>query len=368
MLDTIKKSRKEADLLGQICRLKNIVESDCKRAELAIYQSRLGNSKEALITISDIRENNFQYPSVVRSVWINLSEGLISYFSAVDPNKSDGVLRAYSICNAANLSNLKSLCAAWLAQWDYLRLDFLELALHVGEAFRCADLTNHSALSRAFLVGGQALHYGGRLDLARRWYEQSRLHALRDQDDATISAIIHNMTWLNMLALRQSVFSGSGDLMAGRHALLGSESIDNYDKIYGIGSWNDLRPVLRAQILSLERRCIEALKIYETEIDVENFPVRLQSNILADKSHCYAAIGRREESRSQALLAISKLSEDTHTDDRAAIYSMLSGVFEYLHDNCSSKKYNELAICEWQKQFKLQTTAIEQVSLIKDLV
>jgi tetratricopeptide (TPR) repeat protein len=365
MLSDLEKSRKEIELFREISSKTDEVASDCKRAELAIYQSRMGKFHEALVAISKIRENNIRHPNIVRSVWINLSEGLVSYFESVNPSRSDGILRAYSICNAANLSNLKGLCAAWLAQWDYLNLSFTALASHVVEALSSSDETNYSARSRAFLVGGQALHYGGRLDLARKWYESSRSQALMDQDDATISAIIHNMTWLNMLSLRQAVLSGAGDRTAGRHALLGSESIDNYDKIHGIGSWNDLRPLLRAQILSLEKKYAEALKIYETEVEVQSFPARLQSNMLADKSLCYALTSRFEDSRSHALIAIARLSDDTHVDDRAAVFSMLSLVFDCLGEVQSMEEYKLLASYEWQKQILIQQKAVSEVSSIE---
>jgi hypothetical protein len=62
---------------------------------------------------------------------------------------------------------------------------------------------------------------------------------------------MHNTAWLNTLAMRQAVLTGKGDPNVGRCALLNATSTENLDQLTGDSSWQELKPILRAQILCL---------------------------------------------------------------------------------------------------------------------
>lgn len=238
------------------------------------------------------------------------------------------------------------------------------LAGHVREALHVAGLKNHSARSRANLVGAQALHVAGRTDLAHAWYSRAREHAIADGDDATISALMHNMAWLRMLCMRQLVLTGKGDPGAGHHAMMNAESNANFDEMVGDSSWSELKPILRAQISSLLGDPVAALALYQEHL-VEAIKVaRLQAYLLADKAWCQAQIGDIAEARDTAQAAIHCLTAETHVDDRAAAHSRLAQIFSLTGDTSLQESQQALAENEWASHRTNQAKAIELLSAI----
>jgi len=239
------------------------------------------------------------------------------------------------------------------------------LARHVREALQVAGPENHSARSRANLVGAQALHVSGRPDLAQIWYSRSREHAIADCDDATISALMHNMAWLRMLCMRQLVLTGNGNADAARHAMMNAESNAHFDTIVGDSSWHELKPILRAQIVSLQGDSAAALALYEEHLAEAMKAARLQAYLLADKAWCHAQVGCLDEARNTAQLAIQSLTEETHVDDRAAAHSRLAQTFALLGDALREQGHITLAESDWAGHCTMQAKAIELLSRVR---
>lgn len=365
MFDAVKAtSRMERRLSIEIARARSSLEADCKRAELAAYRARLGYFQQASDALAVLRQKNQHTREVLLSAWIHLAQGILSYFSDVGVSKTDGVQRAHALCLAAGLHQLRSTCAAWLAQWDYSRVDMEALSSHVREALQAAGSENHSARSRANLVGAQALHVSGRPDLAQIWYRRSREHAIADCDDATISALMHNMAWLRMLCMRQLVFTGRGDVGAGRHAMMNAESNAHFDEMVGDSSWHELKPILRAQIVSLQGDAAAALALYQEHLAEAMKAARLQAYLLADKAWCHAQVGHLDEARNTAQLAIQSLTEETHVDDRAAAHSRLAHTFSLIGDASLEQSHLALAESDWADHCTMQVKAVELLSRV----
>ncbi len=362
MPDRMKPSRMELRLNAQIGAAKSTIEADCKRAELAAYLARLGRFGEARAALDSLREHARRQPRVELSAWIHLAEGLFSYFSNVGASKADGVQRAYALCLAAGLDELRATCAAWLAQWDYVRVDMLNLARHVREALQLASESNHSALSRASLVAAQALHVSARPDLALVWYRRARDHAIADHDDVTVSALMHNMAWIRMLLMRQAILSGQGDASAGRHALMNAESTAHFDQLLGDSSWQELKPILRAQILSLQGDASQALVLYEAHLDGLESTSRLQANLLADKAWCQTESGQIQAARDCAARAILSLEYTTDADDRAAAHGRLAQVFSRLGEVDRANDHRNIANEDWATHEAAQASALRLLS------
>jgi hypothetical protein len=356
--DRVKPSRMLLRLDAEIAAAATPVEADCKRAERAAYLSRLGRFAEARSVLDGLHQKHDRSPQVNVSAWSNLAEGLLDYFSNIGVSKGDRVQRAYALSVAAGLQPLRALCAAWLAQWDYTRLDMDGLAEHVAEAFRYASPQQHAARSRASLVAAQALHLGGRADLAQVWYRKSKDHATADSDDVTISALMHNMAWLRMLTLRQIVLAGYGDPEAGRHALLNAESTAHFDVMVGDSSWQELKPILRAQIVSLQGDAVQAVSLYEEHLAGAKAASRLQANLFADKAWCHAQCGQLMEASVCAELAITSLSDETQIDDRAATHSRVAQAFEILGAIDEGREHQLLAAKAWSSHRTLQARAV----------
>ena len=261
MPDRVKPSRLELRLEAEIGVAHSVPEADCKRAELAAYRTRLGRVEEVRATLKELHQRYDARPNVAISAWLNLVEGLARYFSDMDPAARDKVLRAHALSSAAGLTPMRALSAAWLAHLDYAQGDVDSMALHVSEALNLSVETNHGARSRASLVVAQSYHLAGDLDTALPWYVKARDHAQTDGDDATISALMHNMAWLRSHELRKRFFLELENDSATEHALLSAESTRNFNILIGSVSLNSLIPVLRAQILAVIGREAEALVI-----------------------------------------------------------------------------------------------------------
>lgn len=354
--------RLEAEIAGARTRL----EADCKRAERAACLARLTRFGEARSEIVDLQERNGRNPKIELSIWVNLAEGLIAYFDNVGVNTTDRVRRAHALSVASRQMPIRALCAAWLAQLAYSTLDMDALARHVREALSIAEASNHAARSRACLVAAQALHLAGRVDLATAWYERSRFHSFIDGDDITISALMHNMAWLRMLTIRQVVLldKAQGDPKALATALTNAASTEGFDEMRGDWSWQDLKPILRAQIVSLQGDAMQAVALYEQHLASAGAPPRLQSNLLADKAWCHIQLGQEQQARSCAELASTSLVEETQIDDLAASHSRLTQVFGKLNDPVRRSYHAKAAEEAWSVHRRLQARAIE---LLEDM-
>ena len=343
---------------AEIASAPTLLESDCKRAERAAYLARLGRFDEARAAMAELQGRYGATPHVEISIAMNLAEGLISFFDNLGADDTDKVQRAHALSVASGRQQSRAICAAWLAHWAYSRLDMVTLAEHVREALTHADDANHAARARACLVAAQALHLAGRLDLAKPWYDRSRICATDRGDDVTVRAILHNMAWLRMLMFRQAVLTGDGQAHAGRHALLSAESAESLDLLAGDTSWSELKPMLKAQIASLHGDADEALALYRRHLPAAREPSRLQANLLADKAWCHARLGQRDDALQAADASLNSLADDTQIDDRAATHSRLAQAFDILED--ARKEAQMLAATQAWRQFSvLQQQAVD---------
>ena len=359
-------SRMELRLNAQISVAKSIIEANCRRAELAAYLCRLGRFDEARVALDSLREQARRQPHAELSTWIHLAEGLFTYFSNVGASKGDEIQRAYALGSAAGLGELRATCAAWLAQLDYARVDMPTLAVHVREALQLASPANHSARSRANLVAAEALHLAGRPDLALAWYRRARDHAMAEHDDVTVSALMHNMAWTRMLLMRQAILSGQDDESAGRHALMNSESTANFDQLLGDSSWQELKPILRAQILSLQGDASQALVLYEAHLDELKSVSRFQANLFADKAWCYTQCGQLKAGCECAEQAVLSLGNTTDADDLAAAHGRLAQTFSALGDLDRGDKHRDMAAEAWATHEATQASALSLLSSLNE--
>lgn len=366
MPDRLKPSKKEEHLEAEIREAKSTLAADCKRAELATYRARLGRFDLAAESLAVLRQKNEKHPDVELSVWIHLADGILGYFSNVGVSRTDSVQRACALSTAAGLKELRAVCSAWLAQWAYAKLDMEALAFYVREAFHAAEPTNHSARTRASLVVAQALHLAARPDLAQYWYRKSREHAIADRDEITVSALMHNMAWLKMLTMRQVVLTGTGDAGIGRHALMSADSNAHFDQMHGDFSWDELKPLLRAQIVSLQGDAADALSLYEQHLAAGSGALRIQGNLLADKAWCHTRLGQMGEASACARLACASLIAETQTDDRAAAHSWLARVYDALQDVTEAQRHSAIANENWELHVRMQTRTIQLLSCIDE--
>ncbi|HEV7443005.1 MAG TPA: hypothetical protein VGO18_10455 [Steroidobacteraceae bacterium] len=367
MSDRIAPPRLLLRLEAEIASARSQLDADCKRAERAAYLARLGRFEEARNELDKLQGRYAKNPNIELSIWTNFAEGVMTYFDNVGAATTDRVQRAYALSVAAGRNQLRATCAAWLAQWDYSRLDMDALARHVREALAIADPDHHVARSRACLVVAQALHLAGRADLAKSWYSRTRFHASVDGDDVTISALMHNMAWLRMLTMRQTVLlDGQEDVKSALHALTYAQSTEDFDEMKGDSSWMELKPILRAQIVSLQGNPNHAVALYEEHLATSGAPSRLQANLFADKAWCHIELGNKSEAIACAELARGSLIEETQIDDRAAAHSRLAQVFAALGDSAKQSYHFNMARDAWRAHIQMQLRVVELLAGMDD--
>lgn len=340
------------------------VSSDCLRAERACYLARRGHFEEVRATLVELRQRYSSSPNVAISAWLSLAEGLQIHFSNMGQLARDKIHRAYALSAAAGMTQLNAICAAWLANMDYLIVDMVGMTHHVAQSLKISQKDNHSARARANLVVAHAYHLSGRLDLARPWYTRAHDHASSDGDDATISALMHNMAWLRWANLRQETYCGIPATPSGAHALVSVESTLQFDTLFGATSLHALAPILRAQVLSTKGDFKEALALYGQYLApaVLQGMGRLHASLLADQAWCRIKLGHTEAALADALESEGLVDSSGQFDDRAPAHTRLAQVFSDLGIFDAAKRHAGLASTAWAGHEKLQQKTIGLLS------
>jgi hypothetical protein len=365
MVDGVKASSNVLVRLdAEISAARSSIEADSKRAERAAYLSRLGRAVEARHGLDEIRVKYVSHPNAEISSWLHLAEGLITHFNDMSPHARESILRAHALSSAANAPRVRALSAAWLAHMDYLQVKVGSMRRHALEALHFSSEEDHPVRSRVGLVIAQALHLADRLDLALPWYGSARSHASADEDEATLSALMHNMAWLRAQRLR----AADCELVARpaseeRYALLGVESTKNFDILIGSTSLAALVPMLRAQVLTVRGQYTEALALFETEMipALRSGMARLQSDLLADQAWCHLKLQQRESALQLARTAEASIDRNGQFDDRALAHGRLAQTFLMLDLPEEANRNRALAEQAWAGHVLLQAEIVRSL-------
>lgn len=349
---------------SEIASTTDMLSINCLRVERACYLCRQGHCDEARSTVLEIREYYRRVPNLEISVWLSLAEGLLIHFSNMGTLARDKFHRAYALSAAGGLTQMNSVCAAWLANMDYLLGDMKSMVHHVGQSLGFASEENHSARSRANLVVAHAYHLSARLDLARPWYAKAHQHAVAEGDDATVSALMHNMAWLRFANLLQETVCGSTISASGEHALSSANSTLQWDSMKGSTSLQALAPILRAQILVVSGQFHEALSLYEKHMSsaILQGMEKQHANLVADQAWCRVNMSQRDAAFSDAYYAESLINPVGHFDDRAPAHSRLAQVYSALGLPDSAARHSEFAKIAWHGHTELQNQTLSYLA------
>lgn len=359
-------SRLLARLDADIRRTYDPVDNACLRAERASQLARLGQFDAANQEIAALHAS-FDRQSIAQvSAWICFAEGCVSYFSSLSNAARDKMQRAHAISAAAHLPRIQALSAAWLAHMDFAQLDAEATVSHVRQALELADATNLPALARACLVIGVAYHFAERLDLAQPWYVRSRECASAEGDEATLSALIHNIAWhRGNHAMHAAVFGGDATAHA-RHAMAGADSTDNIGNWIGITALDALVPMLRAVVHSVQGEHAKALDLYQAHwLDAKRQGLgRMAANFLADMSWCRWSLGDTSGALRDAASASGNIDPSMHADDQAVAHGRLAQVYRAAGETSHALQHEARARETWAAHQALQRRMVE---LLADL-
>ncbi len=304
----------------------------------ASHRARQGMTDEALLAMSRVRaifEKDYN-PAI--GAWLMLSEGILHFVQDRRAEAHDRTLRAYSIATAANIAAARPSCAAWMAHLSFNSLKFQEMARYLSEALSLASADDHQARGRASLVLADALHFSGDFTNARPWYESTRLHATAEGDDATLSAMLHNVAAFRVANIRIGDATGEFSAPEAKRATMEANSALGFDVRIGAASFAMLVPLLQGQLLAVEGRYADAEAIL-SGIDRHKLERRSLPLLLVDLGWCQVAQGRVQDGAQLATQGEALVTADTDVDDAAYIYARFSKIATCQGDQTLSMQY-----------------------------
>jgi tetratricopeptide (TPR) repeat protein len=184
-------------------------------------------------------------------------------------------------------------------------------------------------------VAGYAYHFAGCADVAQRWYEASRRHAIAEGDEAHLSALMHNQAWMRASQARMAMlFEAPDDVRPVNQAMMGAESIGHYDAGIGTASLGSLVPMLRAQVLTAQGQWAQALDLFGAHFEgaLAEGLQRIAACLLADRAWCELHLDNADKARALAGAAEQALAEPIDIDDHAMARARLAQVHRALGD------------------------------------
>lgn len=342
-------SRLLSALDARIQKARDPVENACLRAERAALLARQGQIDAARKELETLRARFDSRPRAVVSAWASLAEGLVAYFEDLGMPARDKFERALALSTACQASHVRALSAAWLAQFDHVELRLDAMIRHLAIA-RCADSSGfNDAQSRASLVTAVAYHWADRMDLAQPWYTRARRLAADVGDEATVSALMHNMAWLRTANAQRIAVSGGpspGDL---QQVLLGAESTGSFDQRIGTESLSSLVPILRAHVLVLLDRHAEALALFDAHLDsaMKQGLARVRCAVLSEAAWCRMHAGDKRQAMAEALAVETHIGTCHAPEERAAAHGRLAQLYALGGDPDAAARHRERAEAEW---------------------
>jgi tetratricopeptide (TPR) repeat protein len=296
--------------------------------------------------------------------WVSLVEALIHFYSQTGTKALDRLRRAHALSRAMNHPLLVPLCAAWLAHVEFNANHMEPMLQYAVEALRLAQPTHHAALARVSLVIADAFHYAGRFDLARPWYAAVRQHALAEGDDAMISAMLHNVAAFRASKTRLTDSFGAADTNEAARAMMEAESTGNFDSGIGTASLSWFVPLLRAQLLTVEGRYVEAIDLFSRNMASAKSQgvARLLVSFMADSAWCKFKLGQSGAALEDVYSCIGVANDECDPDDLAASLARISAILE------ACGMLDEAAALRERPQKSLQAHTEAQAVLLEKLL
>jgi hypothetical protein len=255
------------------------------------------------------------------------------------------------MASAVGATSLRSLCDAWLAHMSLVDRDIDGVILHAKAVLAQRKPDDYAASFRVATAMASAWSLAVGEATARPWWWWTRQQAVAEGDDADLSALIYNQAQMRAVHIRHAAFAGAVDAMPA--ALLGVDSIGNYDGAVGGSARSDLTPLMRAQLLTVDGEFTSAAALFEAHLPqaVAAGLARVGGSLLADLAWCWANTGQGQRARALAdQAAVEVLAEDSphcDLDERAALHARLAQVYARFHEEGLAAHHADAAAEVW---------------------
>lgn len=329
-------------------------------ADRAAYLARLGDIGSSRRELELLRTAKEFSGDGRLTALVNFADGLCHYYQDMSGESRDRLARSYALAIATENDDVASRAAAWLALIAYGKYDFSLMSRHLTASAECR-VRDPVSNARNALTLALTTHLANRFDLARQWYQRAHHSAAEVEDDAMISAILHNMSSILVTNIRNSILGPIDTSDEPSLALAGISSTTNFDGILGSTSQPVFTPLVKAQLLSLEGRHQDALSLYESNMKEMHISASngWQAWLTADWAWCLLKTGDVEGARTRFDFASGMLQDRDHIDDRAAALKRMSMGYLELGNEERSVEFGARADDYWQSFRGLQAEMLE---------
>jgi len=323
------RSRLLTELEAQSSNTKDRVAWSRVMCRISIHHSRQGDPERAHEYILAVRKHyGVELHHVVAS-WVMLAEGILHFTKAEMDKAYDRLRRAYGLAVALRTESARPLCAAWMALAEFNAGKYPLMVDHLTEVLRDAADTDHQARGRACLVLADALQLAGSFEMARPWYELTRIHAAAEGDQATLSAYLYNVAAFRTLNLRLSEAYAEVSPTELKRASMEAHSSFSYDMAVGSLAFGTFWKVLHGQLQNIQGEFSEA-KILLDAISIPDLVPRDIPLVHCELAWSNLNLGNEEAARRNFHRAAEKIELITEHDDRAYILKRLAMIGERL--------------------------------------
>jgi hypothetical protein len=299
-------------------------------AEIAIYQTRLGEYEPAHETASRLRAEFGDGRSGRVSIMLMVLEALLAYFKDLSPTTHDRIARAQLLSRVGRDRQLTVFTSAWLAHVDFNLGRYGEMTRALTDCFGAVAPDDTEALCRVALTLGDAFLYCEDHEASRAWYAIAHQHATGLGDHASIGALTYNKAALQVFGARLRL--AQGPMEPGALARLSGDlkSAVNYQAIARLRSLQSLFDRALVSLRILMSDYAGALKALQAIIgeDVKTAFFDSLASLKSDAALCYSHVGRQSE----AVRAVAEITrgqlESLASDDRAIAAAALAEACE----------------------------------------
>ena len=287
-----------SQLLERLDRELRLATHEVRRAEIlakkSCYLSRVGKFSESREIIGNLRHEFGDWRSGQIMAWIMLAEGLLHLFERLSPLALDRIKRSQALGLAANDRVIIAVASAWKAHLEFETSNFGLMVRSLHTALANIRDSDHDAYARVAMVICGSFLICGDDKAAQGWFLQSRDHALKDGDDASIEALLYNRAAFTMARLRAASCLGPIDQDQLSLVRLGIASDTNLQTLIGIGAFTNFIRLCHARLLILEKKFEQAIEALEDVRDCGPFAEYnfSQSFVDLEIAFCLVRIGR----------------------------------------------------------------------------
>jgi tetratricopeptide (TPR) repeat protein len=333
-------------------------------AERAAYLARSGRVEVALSEIAAVRQRSLKPSNSRVSAILNLAEGLCHYYKDMNPTAEDRFARSRAIAQLGGHADLIARASSWLGLVKYGDYKFIDMVRCIDESVEVTDELEPSAAARSSLNIAQTLHLANRFDMSLSWYRRAHLMAVETEDEATISAMLHNMASIWASNTRNASLGGPETPDSSRQAFMGALSTFNFDELVGISALGIFTPLLEAQISSLNLDYERALLLYESNLSELKLKVGggWQAWLLADRIWCRLKCGVGEDAVNNLDSVFALLDDCQHPDDQAAAQMRMAQSWRVLGDKGKAAQLEHGAQDCWTRFGHMQAEMLRIVT------